>query len=168
MTHPLYNQTGLQKNNKKHVMYALANKQMELKQIQDEYEAKILKIKTDLTALETTICLFDGDCGKTIEKLNVKSSRSTPRKRNKYFVKGECKKITLRLLREANKSISTDNIVKKSIEIQGFSLNDDYLVRNIAKTINMTLRKLENENLVIVDENYPDTSRMLYWKIKDR
>ena len=38
--HPLYNQTGFQKNNKSHVLYALANKQMELKQIQDEYEAK--------------------------------------------------------------------------------------------------------------------------------
>ena len=43
--HPLYNTTGLQKNNKSHVVYALANKQMELKQIQNEYEAKISKIK---------------------------------------------------------------------------------------------------------------------------
>ncbi len=59
MTHPLYNQTGLQKNNKSHILYSLANNQMELKQIQDEYKAKISKIKNDLMALETTICLFD-------------------------------------------------------------------------------------------------------------
>jgi hypothetical protein len=59
--HPLYNQTGLQRDNKSHVLYALANKQMELKLIQDEYEAKISKIRVDLLALETTICLFNGD-----------------------------------------------------------------------------------------------------------
>jgi hypothetical protein len=69
--HPLYNQTGLQRDNKSHVLYALANKQMELKLIQDEYEAKISKIRVDLLALETTICLFNGDCSKTIEKLNI-------------------------------------------------------------------------------------------------
>ena len=50
--HPLYNDTGLQKNNKSHVLYALATKQMELKQIEDEYQAKILKVKSDLSALE--------------------------------------------------------------------------------------------------------------------
>ncbi len=60
--HPFYNQTGLQRDNKSHVLYALANKQMELKLIQEEYEAKISKIRVDLSALETTICLFDGEC----------------------------------------------------------------------------------------------------------
>ena len=43
--HPLYNNSGLQKNNKSHVLYALANKQMELKQLEDEYQTKLLKIK---------------------------------------------------------------------------------------------------------------------------
>ena len=43
--HPLYNQTGLQKDNKSHVLYALANKQMELKQLEVEYQTKISKIK---------------------------------------------------------------------------------------------------------------------------
>ena len=60
--HPLYNQTGLQKENKSHVLYTLADKQMELKLIQDEYEAKVSKIRRDLAALETTICLFDENC----------------------------------------------------------------------------------------------------------
>ena len=42
--HPLYNTTGLQKNNKSHVLYALADKQMELKQFEDEYKSKIAKV----------------------------------------------------------------------------------------------------------------------------
>lgn len=41
---------------------------MALKQIQDEYEAKISKIKSDLAAMEQVICLFDGDCDKIIKK----------------------------------------------------------------------------------------------------
>ena len=45
--HPLYNSTGLQKNNRSHVMYALANKQLELKQTQEEYETKISKLKSE-------------------------------------------------------------------------------------------------------------------------
>ena len=71
--HPLYNQTGLQKDNKSHVMYALSNKQMELKQLEDEYKSKIAKIKTDLIAMEQVICLFDNNCSETIEKLNTKT-----------------------------------------------------------------------------------------------
>jgi len=39
--HPLYNTTGLQKNNKSHILYALADKQMELQQLQKEYSEKI-------------------------------------------------------------------------------------------------------------------------------
>jgi hypothetical protein len=38
--HPLYNTTGLQKNKKSHVLYALANKQMELKQLEDDVISK--------------------------------------------------------------------------------------------------------------------------------
>lgn len=60
--HPLYNKTGLQKNNKSHVLYALADKQIELQKLQEEYSTKIAKVKSDLSALETTICLFDDDC----------------------------------------------------------------------------------------------------------
>ncbi len=71
--HPLYNTTGLQKNNKSHVLYALADKQMELKQLQKEYSKKILKIKSDLSSLKTTICLFDDDCENTIAKISKKT-----------------------------------------------------------------------------------------------
>lgn len=87
MTHPLYNQTGLQKNNKSHILYALANNQMELKQIQDEYKAKISKIKNDLMALKTTICLFDDNSLETIKKLTTRTSNTDIKSkiRNRYF-----------------------------------------------------------------------------------
>ena len=110
--HPLYNETGLQKDNKSHVLYALANKQMELKQIQDEYEAKILKIKADLEAMEQVICLFDGDCGKTIEKLNIKSSSNNRKPRKSYFKSGEAMSLILKTLRVANKELSFQELLK--------------------------------------------------------
>ena len=50
--HPLYNTTGLQKNNISHVFYALVDKQIELKQLQKEYSKKI---KSDLIALKSIV-----------------------------------------------------------------------------------------------------------------
>ena len=111
--YPLYNESGLQKNNKSHVLYALANKQMELKQIQEESEAKILKVKADLEAMEQVICLFDGDCDKTIKKLNVKSSKSKPRARNRHFINGECKKLVLSVMRTNTEQLTTSDISLK-------------------------------------------------------
>ena len=148
MTHPLYNNSGLQKNNKKHVLYALANKQMQLKKLEDEYETKIEKIKIDLTALETTICLFDGDCNKTIKKLNTKTAKSTPRKRNKYFVKGECRKMILTTLRTSATSLKTGEISLKIQDIKKIDKNDSSINRNIQKLVVEHLRVMEKSNLV--------------------
>ncbi len=168
MTHPLYNQSGLQKNNKSHVLYALANKQMELNQIQDEYEAKINKIKTDLLALETTICLFDSNGSGMIKKLNKRSSNSStkPKTRNRYFKSGEAKTIILRILRESNISLSTEDISKKAIVIQNLQQDDDFILRSIGKTIISVLRRLEDNNIIILDDSIYK-GRLLYWKIKD-
>lgn len=126
--HPLYNQTGLQRDNKSHVLYALANKQMELKQIQDEYEIKISKIKLDLVALETTICLFDCNCDSTIKKLNVASSKSKPRTRNKHFDKGECKKLVLSVMRTTREQLTTSDI---SLKVQDLKKIDKRLIKEI-------------------------------------
>jgi len=167
--HPLYNQTGFQKDNKSHVLYALANKQMELKLIQDEYEVKISKIKTDLQALETTICLFDCDCSETIKKINKKNSKpkQSSSSRNSYFAAGEAKSVILRILREANRVVPTEYITKKAIEIQKINTDVEGVLQNVAKTINNVLRRIEKENIIINDTTQSGNSRMLYWKIRD-
>ena len=159
--HPLYNESGLQKNNKSHVMYALANKQMELKQIQDEYEAKISKIKSDLEAMEQVICLFDGDCNKTIEKLNIKSSKSTPKKRNKYFIKGECKKLVLTILRTTTEPLKSDEITTSIIKTKNLE-NEDFI--KIQKSILAQLKLLEENNLAY---KFDRVGLNYLWKIKD-
>ena len=163
MTHPLYNKTGLQKNNKSHVMYALANKQMELKQLENEYEAKISKIKTDLTALETTICLFDENCNETISKLNTISSKSTPRKRNRYFVKGECKKLILTALRTTTTPLKTSQISLKVQDLKNISKNDISVNKDIQKICIVTLRTLTENNLV---EEIGKDGTSILWSIK--
>ena len=68
--HPLYNHSGLQRENKSHVLYALANKQMELKCLQEEYQAKIHKLSSDIAALHVTMCLFDENCEELTQKIN--------------------------------------------------------------------------------------------------
>lgn len=130
--HPLYNQTGLQRDNKSHVLYALASKQMELKQIQDEYEIKISKIKLDLVALETTICLFDCDCNETIKKISEKTKSSKKRERNLLFERGELKKLILMTLRTSNNPLKTDEITNNILKIKEF--DNQYFV-NVQKSV---------------------------------
>jgi hypothetical protein len=162
--HPLYNQTGLQKNNKSHVLYALANKQMELKQIQDEYEAKILKVKADLEAMEQVICLFDRDCGKTIKKLNTKSSNTKPRARNKHFINGECKKLVLSVMRTNTEQLTTSDISLKVQDLKKIDKSDNILNKNIQKIVVQILRALEKINII---EQIGKDGLSIIWKIKD-
>jgi hypothetical protein len=161
--HPLYNLSGLQKNNKSHVLYALTNKQIELKLIQDDYEAKISKIRVELLALETTICLFDRDCSKTIEKLNTKAKR-VQSERNRYFEKGVAKKVVLNIFKSSNTELMTEEITKKAIVLQGLEKDNQNVLINVGKTVLNILRALERDNIII---NSSKSGRMLLWKIRD-
>lgn len=162
--HPLYNLSGLQKNNKSHVLYALANKQIELKLIQDDYEAKISKIRVELLALETTICLFDGDCSKTIEKLNTKTAKRVQSERNRYFEKGVAKKVVLNIFKSSNTELMTEEVTKKAIVSQGLEQDNQNVLINVGKTVLNILRALERDNIII---NSSKSGRMLLWKIRD-
>ena len=162
--HPLYNTTGLQKNNKSHVLYALANKQMELQELQEEYSKKISKVQSDLSALEATICLFDGDCDKTIAKIAQKSAKKRGLKRNSYFERGEVRKLILRTLRTASKPLKTSDITLSCQTIKGIATDDKERNQAIAKVIVETLRQLEKNNLV---EAVGKDGVSLLWKIKD-
>lgn len=162
-THPLYNLTGLQKNNKSHVLYALANKQMELKQTEEEYNAKIAKIKSDLTAMEQVICLFDGDCGKTIEKINTHNNKKTQRtKPQSLFKHGELKQMVLKTLRTANSPLKTDDIALEVIESKGLGLTDE-IIGKVQKAVSHQARVLEKDNLV---ETHSKEGLNFLWKIK--
>jgi uncharacterized protein YsxB (DUF464 family) len=162
--HPLYNTTGLQKNNKSHVLYALADKQMELQQLQEEYSKKIIKVKSDLSALEHTICLFDSDCDEFFKKITGKTARSSVKKRNNYFKRGEAKKLILRALRTTNKPLKTSDITLSCQNTKGIITTDKEKNQSIAKVIVETLRQLEKNSLV---KTVGKEGVSLLWKIKD-
>lgn len=162
--HPLYNHSGLQRENKSHILYALANKQMELKRIQEEYEAKITKLRSDLSALETTICLFDGNCSETLHKLNHKVKRTSTIKRDCRFEKGELKKLVLSILRTSSTPLKTDQITKTIMEDKGMAFENEREFINIQKTILYQLKKSEDENLTF--RTGKDGLNFL-WKIRD-
>jgi hypothetical protein len=162
-THPLYNSTGLQKNNKSHVLYALANKQMELRQLEEEYELKISKIKSDISAMEQVICLFDGDCDKTIEKINTHNESKRVRTKSKsLFSHGELKQLVLKTLRTSNKPLKTDDIALEVIESKGLELTDDIITR-VQKAVSHQTRVLEKEYLIEVESK---EGLNFLWKIK--
>jgi len=162
--HPLYNQTGLQKNNKSHVLYALADKQMELKNLEEEYSKKIRKIKGDLSALEATICLFDTDCKNTLEKISKRTLPHGRKRRSSYFERGEAKKFILIALRKATEPLKTSLVALSCQNAKGITQNDTETTRAVGKIIVETLRQLEKKNLV---ETVGKDGLSLLWKIKD-
>jgi hypothetical protein len=162
--HPLYNQTGLQKENKSHVLYALADKQMELKLIQDEYEAKVSKIRRDLAALETTICLFDENCSETIKALNTKMKRAVKTKREMFFERGELRKLILTILRTSKKPLRTGEMTDMAIESKGLDKKDERIFASIQKSILYQLKNIEASNLIY--KSGKDGLNIL-WEIKD-
>jgi len=129
--HPLYNTTGLQKNNKSHVLYALANKQMELQQLKDEYSKKIAKVQSDLAALEHTICLFDGDCNETLRKLN----NHTTHKHVRRFKRGEMGSLILKVLKSSNEAMTIKKITSTIQEKYDFDVTNHVKdsCKNLAK-----------------------------------
>lgn len=166
--HPLYNSTGLQRNNRSHVLYALADKKMELKRLEDEYSAKLLKLQNDISALETTICLFDGDCRDTIAKIDEKVSKNnvksrTKAARNSYFEKGECKMLVLSMLRESEMPLDTSNISMLLAEKKALELDKNSLT-NLQKTVLNTLSKCEQSGLI---SKVGKSSNNFLWSIKE-
>lgn len=145
--HPLYNLSGLQKNNKSHVLYALANKQIELKLIQEEYEVKISKIRVDLSALETTICLFDGDCSKTIEKLNEKTAK-TRVSQHRYFNNGEAIKLVLETLRLSKEPLTATIIVDTVAEKKGLLFKDNVERYAFSKSLSVALNNIAKKGII--------------------
>ncbi len=162
--HPLYNTTGLQKNNKSHVLYALADKQIELKQLQKEYTKKISKIKSDLVALKSIICLFDKDCEETISRINKKTSRSGIKKRNSYFDRGEVRKLILTTLRTAKKPLRTSEVSLSCQSAKNIDSDDAPINKAIQKIIVLALRELEKKSLV---EAVGKVGLAILWKIRD-
>ena len=161
--HPLYNTTGLQINNKSHVLYALTNKQMELQQLQEEYNKKISKVKNDLIALKSTICLFDDDCDETIAK-TVNSGSNVKKKRNSYFERGEIRKLILKVIRTTVEPLKTNEIAILCQELKGISTNNIEDNKFIQKIVVETLRDIEKKNLV---EVVGKDGLSLIWKIKN-
>lgn len=146
--HPLYNSSGLQKNNKSHVLYALANKKMELKRIEEEYQSKLLKLSNDIAALETTIRLFDEGCQDTNEKINQHIAQISRRGNSRYFSKGECRKLVLSVLKGNSEPLRTEEISLRVQETKRIPINDNIINKKIQKSVVDVLRKLERDGLV--------------------
>lgn len=59
--HPLYNDTGLIKNNKPQVLYALVNKRAELDGLRIEAKNRLLQLEYELKTIDEAIKIFDPD-----------------------------------------------------------------------------------------------------------
>ncbi|NBK98000.1 MAG: hypothetical protein EOM50_08280 [Erysipelotrichia bacterium] len=146
--HPLYNTTGLQRNNKSHVLYALANKKMELKRLEEECQSKLLKLSNDIAALEATICLFDDEHQDANEKINQHIAQTSYRGNSRYFSKGECRNLVLNALRGNSEPLRTEEVSLRVQETKRIPVHDTTINKKIQKSVVDVLRKLERDGLV--------------------
>jgi len=143
--HQLYNHTGLSVNNKSHVLYALVDKQNQIKFLIEEYQDKLNMAKDNLSSIEQTICIFDNNCEELIKSKRTK--RSTQPKK-KYFNKGECKKLILTTLRTATRPLKTNEVAYLIRDVKNIKRHDVEASKDIQKIIGEILRVLEKGNLV--------------------
>ena len=85
--------------------------------------------------MEHTICLFDNECSETIAKIMQKSAKKRVVRRNRYFQRGEIKKLLLTTLRTANKHLKTADIALSCQKIKNISTTNKETNKTISKNI---------------------------------
>lgn len=146
--HPLYNETGLQRNNKSHVLYALADKKIELQNLESEYKAKLIKLKSDVLALETTICLFDGNCNETLNKINSIKPRAKT-SRHHYFKNGEGMRLVLETLRLADEPLTATEIIDTVAKKKGLEFSCSEERYSFSQSISVQLNAISKKGIIM-------------------
>jgi len=160
--HPLYNNTGLQKNNKSHVLYALTSKYDDLKKEAEDCKIRMAKIKIDLIAMEQVIDIFDGK----IDKKPKQKEKAEPCKisLNTIFDKGEARSFVLRVLRTSNEPMRAVDVAKEIQVLKGLGFEHKEVNAKVNKITNDTLRAIEKSGLISkvkIGSNY-----IALWEIK--
>lgn len=141
-----------------HIISGLITKRSEMAGQIEFYQNEIRKLKMNLHHVDNTIKIISPD----IDLRTIKSKKV--HKRNKYFEVGELNKLILGILRDANRELSTNDIVLEVMSAKNISPNNMEALKAIKKLVPMALKRQSNNGIVNVVGKVD--KKILVWGIK--
>lgn len=135
--HPLYNETGLQKDNKPQVLYALVNKRAEIDGKIIALKKELFKLECDLNAIDQSITIFDPN-------LDIEIKPKMPKKETMYFPHKKVKVAIIKLLKNSESALEITFIhesIAKEFDINIVHKHNRYTFKNRVGNILSTLLK---------------------------
>jgi hypothetical protein len=125
-----------------HVVSGLVAKRSELAGMIEHYMQEIKRMDADLKHLDATIKLFDPDYD--LRAIRAKKHR----KKNVYFKPGECARLVLDVLREADCVLTTEKVALAVMAKKRLDSDDAELVRFVKHAAITALRNQANRGLL--------------------
>jgi hypothetical protein len=138
------------------VVSGLVSKRAEVAGKIASYQTEIAQLQGSLAHLDGSIKLFSPE----YDLLTIKAKRTN--KRNQYFTRGEAQRMTLDLLREAGRPLSSREITDQLLKRKGIEA-DAALVALIQKNVIAVLRRQEGR--LIMKAATQDSSGVMNWAI---
>ncbi len=124
-----------------HVVSGLVAKRSELAGLVQHYQTEISRMTGDLTHIDATIKLFAPEFD--LRTLRAKEHRE----RNQYFKLGECQRMTLDILREAESALTSRQIAAELLQRKALELSSEK-IDLFQKSALAVLKRLEDKGLV--------------------
>lgn len=124
-----------------HVVSGLLDKRAEISGLINKYQSEINKLNQSLSALDSTIKLFSPE-------IDLRSHRSKViRERNRFFKNGECIRLILDVLREADEPLTPVAITDQIIALKSLSI-DNIETEHVRNTVYAALTANEKKGLI--------------------
>ena len=124
-----------------HVVSGLLDKRAEISGLINKHQAEINKLNQSLAALDSTIKLFSPE-------IDLRNHRAKViRERNRFFKNGECIRLILNVLREANEPLTPVAINDQIIALKSLSI-DNIETEHVRNTVYAALTANEKKGLI--------------------
>lgn len=124
-----------------HVVSGLLDKRAEISGLINKHQAEINKLNLSLESLDTTIKLFSPE-------IDLRNHRAKIiRERNRFFKNGECIRLILDVLREANEPLTPVVITSQIIHLKALSIDGEE-VEHVRNTVYAALTANEKKGLI--------------------
>ncbi|MDD2661638.1 MAG: hypothetical protein PHY54_18460 [Methylococcales bacterium] len=124
-----------------HVVSGLVAKRSKLAGLVQHYQTEISRITGDLSHIDATIKLF-------APEFDLRTVRTKEhRERNQYFKLGECQRMTLDILREADSALTSRQIAADMLRRKALELSAEK-IELFQKSSLAVLKRLEDKGLV--------------------
>lgn len=159
--HPLYNYSGLQKNNKPQVLYALVNKKAELEGLRIEAQKRVARIESEIQTISDSIKIFDPDL-----EVQVKPKPPLPAKPS-YITMTRVKEALLKVLKKHKVFIHRDMLYEESANLLDIDMRVGKIRQKFKNVAAQSINIFHNQGVVIKKEGETRLDAMFCYRAKE-